>query len=128
MKDAVRVRFAPSPTGLLHIGNARTALYNKLFALQHHGVFILRIEDTDVARLDPIAEAAIMEDLRWLGLVWDEGPAVGGAHGPYRQSERTAIYQEYAQQLLQKEKAYPCFCTPEELAAMREQLLAKGER
>lgn len=128
MKGEVRVRFAPSPTGMLHIGNARTALYNKLFALQHNGVFILRIEDTDVARLDPIAEAAIMEDLRWLGFVWDEGPAVGGAHGPYRQSERTAIYQEYAQQLLQKEKAYPCYCTPEELAAMREQLLAKGEQ
>ncbi len=127
MKDAVRVRFAPSPTGLLHIGNARTALYNKLFALQHHGVFILRIEDTDIARLDPAAEAAIMEDLRWLGLSWDEGPEAGGAHGPYRQSERTQIYQKYAQQLLREGKAYPCFCTPEELAQMREQLLARGQ-
>jgi nondiscriminating glutamyl-tRNA synthetase len=126
MKGEVRVRFAPSPTGLLHIGNARTALYNKLFALQHQGVFILRIEDTDVARLDPAAEAAIMEDLRWMGLAWDEGLSIGGAHGPYRQSERTKIYQEYAQQLLREEKAYPCFCTPEELAQMREQLLAKG--
>jgi len=128
MKGEVRVRFAPSPTGLLHIGNARTALYNKLFALQHNGAFILRIEDTDVARLDPAAEAAIMEDLRWLGLSWDEGPDTGGVHGPYRQSERTAIYQEYAQQLLREEKVYPCFCTPEELAEMREQLLARGER
>jgi nondiscriminating glutamyl-tRNA synthetase len=128
MKDAVRVRFAPSPTGLLHIGNARTALYNKLFALQHGGIFILRIEDTDVARLDSAAEAAIMEDLRWLGMVWDEGPDAGGAHGPYRQSERTQIYQGYAEQLLREEKVYPCFCTPEELAEMRELLLAKGER
>jgi nondiscriminating glutamyl-tRNA synthetase len=128
MTDKVRVRFAPSPTGLLHIGNARTALYNKLFALQHNGTFILRIEDTDVARLDPAAESAIMEDLRWMGLVWDEGPAAGGEHGPYRQSERTEIYQEYAQQLLREERVYPCFCTPEELAEMREQLLAKGER
>jgi nondiscriminating glutamyl-tRNA synthetase len=128
MKGEVRVRFAPSPTGLLHIGNARTALYNKLFALQHGGIFILRIEDTDVARLDPTAEAAIMEDLRWLGLAWDEGPDAGGEHGPYRQSERTQIYQGYAEQLLREEKVYPCFCTPEELAEMRELLLAKGER
>jgi nondiscriminating glutamyl-tRNA synthetase len=127
MKGNVRVRFAPSPTGLLHIGNARTALYNKLFALQHDGVFILRIEDTDVARFDPIAEAAIMEDLRWLGITWDEGPETEGVYGPYRQSERSKIYQEYAQQLLREEKAYPCFCTPEELAQMREQLLAKGQ-
>jgi nondiscriminating glutamyl-tRNA synthetase len=128
MKEGVRVRFAPSPTGLLHIGNARTALYNKLFALQHDGVFILRIEDTDVVRLDPAAEAAIMEDLRWLGLEWDEGPDAGGEDGPYRQSERDEIYQEYAQRLLQEERAYHCYCTPEELAEMREQLLAKGER
>ncbi|MCJ7662855.1 MAG: glutamate--tRNA ligase, partial [Desulfobacterales bacterium] len=127
MKDTVRVRFAPSPTGFLHIGNARTALYNKLFALQHDGAFILRIEDTDAARLDPAAEAAIMEDLRWMGLVWDEGPAARGKYGPYRQSERTAIYQEYAQRLLREEKAYPCFCTPEELAEMRELLLARGQ-
>ncbi|OGP82802.1 MAG: glutamate--tRNA ligase [Deltaproteobacteria bacterium RBG_16_54_11] len=127
MKQGVRVRFAPSPTGLLHIGNARTALYNKLFALQHNGVFILRIEDTDVARRDPAAEAAIMEDLRWMGLSWDEGPAAGGGHGPYRQSERTKIYQEYAQRLLREERVYPCFCTPEELAEMREQLLAGGQ-
>jgi nondiscriminating glutamyl-tRNA synthetase len=128
MKEEVRVRFAPSPTGMLHIGNAKTALYNKLFALQQHGAFILRIEDTDVARHDPAAEAAIMEDLRWMGLVWDEGPERGGKYGPYRQSERTAIYQEYARQLLEKEKAYPCFCTPGELAEMREQQLARGEQ
>jgi nondiscriminating glutamyl-tRNA synthetase len=128
MKGRVRVRFAPSPTGLLHIGNARTALYNKLFALQHDGTFILRIEDTDVARLDPAAETSIMEDLRWLGLAWNEGPGVGGARAPYRQSERKEMYQEYAQRLLQEEKVYPCYCTPEELTEMREQLLIKGER
>ncbi|MEJ2066444.1 MAG: glutamate--tRNA ligase family protein, partial [Deltaproteobacteria bacterium] len=124
----VRVRFAPSPTGLLHIGNARTALYNKLFALQQGGTFILRIEDTDVERHDPAAEAAIMEDLRWLGMAWDEGPDAEGEHGPYRQSEREKIYQEYAQKLLKAERAYSCYCTPDELAEMRKQLLAKGER
>jgi len=128
MKQGVRVRFAPSPTGLLHIGNARTALYNKLFALSNDGAFILRIEDTDVARLDPAAEGGIMEDLRWLGLAWNEGPDTGGDHGPYRQSERTEIYQEHAQRLLEEEKAYRCYCTPEELTQMREDLLAKGER
>jgi nondiscriminating glutamyl-tRNA synthetase len=128
MKEGVRVRFAPSPTGLLHIGNARTALYNKLFALKHNGAFILRIEDTDVVRHDPAAEAAIMEDLRWLGLEWDEGPDAGGEHGPYRQSERKDIYHKYAQQLLKAERAYPCYCTPDELAQMREELLARGER
>ena len=128
MKGGMRVRFAPSPTGLLHIGNARTALYNKLFALQHNGAFILRIEDTDVERHDPAAEAAIMEDLRWLGLAWDEGPKAGGKHGPYRQSERVDIYHEYAQQLLKAGQAYQCYCTPEELAEMRKHLLAKGER
>jgi nondiscriminating glutamyl-tRNA synthetase len=128
MKEGVRVRFAPSPTGLLHIGNARTALYNKLFALNNGGAFILRIEDTDVVRHDPVAEAAIMEDLRWLGLSWDEGPGTGGGHGPYRQSEREEIYHEHAHRLLKAEQAYQCYCTPEELAEMREQLLAKGER
>jgi glutamyl-tRNA synthetase len=127
MKGRVRVRFAPSPTGLLHIGNARTALYNKLFALQHDGVFILRIEDTDVARLDPAAEAVIVEDLRWMGLVWDEGPGVGGGHGPYRQSERKEVYKEYVQKLVDEGLAYPCYCTPDELTQMREQLLARGE-
>ena len=128
MKQGVRVRFGPSPTGLLHIGNARTALYNKLFALQHNGVFILRIEDTDIERHDPAAEAAIAEDLRWLGMAWDEGPGAAGEHGPYRQSERTEIYQGYVQKLLQHDMAYRCYCTPEELAQMREHLLARGER
>ena len=128
MKKGVRVRFAPSPTGLLHIGNARTALYNKLFGLQHDGVFVLRIEDTDVERHDPAAEAAIMEDLRWLGMAWDEGPGTEGKYGPYRQSERKEIYHKYGQQLLKAGQAYPCYCTPEELAEMRKQLLAKGER
>jgi nondiscriminating glutamyl-tRNA synthetase len=128
MKERIRVRFAPSPTGLLHIGNVRTALYNKLFALQHNGVFILRIEDTDVVRLDPVAEAAILEDMRWLGMEWDEGPEAGGRYGPYRQSERREIYHQYAQRLLEAGQAYRCYCTPEELAQVREQLLAKGER
>jgi nondiscriminating glutamyl-tRNA synthetase len=127
MTHGVRVRFAPSPTGFLHIGNARTALYNKLFAFQHDGVFILRIEDTDVARIEPAAEAAIMEDLQWLGLIWDEGPAKGGEYGPYRQSERIAVYHEHAQRLLKEGRAYQCYCTPEELAAMRERLLARGQ-
>jgi nondiscriminating glutamyl-tRNA synthetase len=127
MTSGVRVRFAPSPTGFLHIGNARIALCNKLFALQHDGVFILRIEDTDIARLDPAAEEAIREDLRWLGLTWDEGPVVGGAHGPYHQSERTEIYREHAERLLKEGLVYKCYCTPEELAQMREELLARGQ-
>jgi nondiscriminating glutamyl-tRNA synthetase len=127
MTNGVRVRFAPSPTGFLHIGNARIALCNKLFALKHNGAYVLRIEDTDIARLDPAAEEAIREDLRWLGLTWDEGPIIGGAHGPYRQSERTKIYHEHAQRLLREELAYTCYCTPEELARMREELLAKGQ-
>jgi len=127
MTREVRVRFAPSPTGFLHIGNARIALCNKLFALKHDGVYVLRIEDTDVARLDPAAEEAIREDLRWLGLTWDEGPAGEGAHGPYRQSERTKIYYEHAERLKEQGGAYLCYCTPEELAQMREQLLARGQ-
>lgn len=127
MKAEVRVRFAPSPTGLLHIGNAWTALYNRLFAHQHDGAFILRIEDTDLVRLDPAAEAAIIEDLRWLGLEWDEGPEVGGDYGPYRQSERMDIYQTYAHRLLNKEKAYHCYCTPDELDQMRKELRARGD-
>lgn len=127
MTGEVRVRFAPSPTGLLHIGNARTALYNKLFALQKGGRFILRIEDTDLARFDPAAEAAIMEDLRWLGLEWEEGPDVGGKAGPYHQSERKEIYLRYAGELLEQGKAYRCYCSPKELAQERAELLAKGE-
>ncbi|MCS7035756.1 MAG: glutamate--tRNA ligase [Saprospiraceae bacterium] len=118
---AVRVRFAPSPTGALHIGGIRTALYNYLFARHHGGVFILRIEDTDQSRHVPGAEEYIIEALRWLGLVPDEGQGFGGDNGPYRQSERKAIYQKYAQELVACGKAYYAFDTPEELEAIRQQ-------
>lgn len=116
----VRVRFAPSPTGPLHIGGVRTALYNYLFARQHGGQFILRIEDTDSSRFVPGAEAYIVEAFNWLGLTFDEGVGVGGDCGPYRQSERRDIYRGYVQQLLDAGKAYIAFDTPEELTAKRE--------
>ena len=121
-----RVRFAPSPTGHLHVGNARTALFNWLLARGSGGTFILRIEDTDVERSTRASESAIHADLHWLGLSWDEGPDVGGPHGPYRQSERLAIYAEHAQRLLARGAAYYCFCTPEELEAQRVVALAAG--
>jgi len=119
-----RVRFAPSPTGLLHVGNARTALYNWLFARRLGGTFVLRIEDTDLERSEVRHETQLMDDLHWLGLDWDEGPGTHGlpdkgAYGPYRQSERLAIYAEHTQRLLAEGKAYRCFCTPEELEAER---------
>jgi nondiscriminating glutamyl-tRNA synthetase len=120
-----RVRFAPSPTGLLHVGNARTALYNWLFAGHTGGDFILRIEDTDLERSEERHELQLMQDLQWMGLTWDEGPelsgAGGGPHGPYRQSERLDIYRTHTEQLLAEGKAYRCFCTPEELEAERKQ-------
>ncbi|MEQ1868582.1 MAG: glutamate--tRNA ligase [Vicinamibacterales bacterium] len=115
----MRVRFAPSPTGQLHVGNARTALFNWFLARGRGGEFILRIEDTDVERSTIESEAAIVRDLRWLGLDWDEGPDIGGARGPYRQSERLHLYQSYAQELLTIGKAYRCFCTKEQLEARR---------
>jgi nondiscriminating glutamyl-tRNA synthetase len=124
----VRVRFAPSPTGLLHVGNARTALYNWLFARHHGGAFVLRVEDTDVDRSEARYESQLIEDLRWLGLQWDEGPGLAGAGGPsapYRQSERLDIYRRHTDQLLAEGKAYRCFCTPDELEA--ERLLAAKE-
>src|SRR5271163_3538644 len=124
-----RVRFAPSPTGLLHVGNARTALYNWLFACHTGGDFILRIEDTDLERSEERHEAQLMEDLRWMGLQWDEGPEFerwgGGPHGPYRQSERLDIYRTHTEQLLAEGKAYRCFCTSEELEAERKQAAAE---
>jgi nondiscriminating glutamyl-tRNA synthetase len=122
----LRVRFAPSPTGHLHVGNARTALFNWLLARGAGGTFILRIEDTDVERSTRASESAIQDDLSWLGLTWDEGPDVGGAHGPYRQSERLAIYAEHARRLIARGAAYYCFCTPEELEAQRADALAAG--
>ncbi len=126
MNNPVRVRFAPSPTGHLHIGNVRTAILNWLFARHSGGVFILRIEDTDVERSTKISEASILEDLRWLKLEWDEGPERGGDFGPYRQSERLHLYQQYAQQLIATKKAYYCFCTESDLEAERENAMAQG--
>ncbi len=122
----VRVRFAPSPTGQLHVGNVRTALYNWLFARQHGGAFILRLEDTDVERSRREYEEQILEGLRWLGLDWDEGPDVGGDFGPYRQSERLEIYREYAHRLLQAGWAYRCFCSEEDLQRDRARARAEG--
>jgi len=116
----VRVRFAPSPTGFLHVGNARTALFNWLAARHLRGAFILRIEDTDAERSRPEYETQLMEDLRWLGLEWDEGVDVGGAHGPYRQTDRYRLYQEHAERLLAQDRAFRCFCTEEELEAARQ--------
>jgi len=117
----VRVRFAPSPTGHLHVGGARTALFNWLFARRKGGKFILRVEDTDVARSTRESEEAVLRDLKWLGLEWDEGPDVGGPCGPYRQSERFDIYREYADKLVEAGHAFPCFCTEETLEAKRKQ-------
>jgi glutamyl-tRNA synthetase len=108
----MRTRFAPSPTGHLHVGGARVAILNWLLARHHGGAFVLRIEDTDRERNVPGAEAALLDDLRWLGLDWDEGPGVGGPYGPYRQSDREALYREHAQRLLAEGKAYPCDCPP----------------
>ena len=119
----VRVRFAPSPTGALHIGGVRTALYNYLFAKQHNGDMILRIEDTDSQRFVPGAEAYIIEALEWLGIKFDEGVGYGGNHAPYRQSERKDIYRKYVEQLLSDGKAYIAFDTPEELEAKRKEIL-----
>ncbi len=118
-EQKVRVRFAPSPTGPFHAGSARTVLYNWLFARHHGGVLILRIEDTDRTRYSPEAEAEIFAGIRWLGLDWDEGPALGGPCGPYVQSQRTEIYRRYAQVLLERGQAYKCFCTSERLEQVR---------
>jgi len=111
----VRVRFAPSPTGPLHIGGVRTALYNYLFARQHGGELVFRIEDTDSNRFVPGAEEYIIESFKWLGIKFDEGVSFGGEHGPYRQSERRDIYKKYVRRLLDEGKAYIAFDTPEEL-------------
>jgi glutamyl-tRNA synthetase len=124
----VRTRIAPSPTGDPHVGTAYIALFNYCFAKQQGGDFILRIEDTDTARSTADSEAAILSSLRWLGLDWDEGPEVGGPHGPYRQSERGTIYREHADRLLDAGHAFRCFCTTERLAAMRESQKAAGQR
>lgn len=117
----VRVRIAPSPTGSPHVGTAYIALFNYVFARVNHGKFILRIEDTDQKRSNPVYEKAIIEALRWIGLSWDEGPDIGGEYRPYRQSERTDLYRQYAEKLLLKDGAYRCFCTTERLIKMREE-------
>src|SRR5689334_10609848 len=117
----MRVRFAPSPTGSLHVGGARTALYNWLLAKKHKGKFLVRVEDTDEARSTAESEKSILHDLRWLGLNWDEGPEIGGPYGPYRQSERKDIYKKVAEELIASGHAYRCFCTEEELEQKRAQ-------
>ncbi|MFZ2955458.1 MAG: glutamate--tRNA ligase [Candidatus Ozemobacteraceae bacterium] len=124
-KTPVRVRFAPSPTGYLHVGGARTALFNWLFARGHGGTFILRIEDTDLERSTLEAEEGLLRDMRWLGLDWDEGPGIGGPHGPYRQSERLPIYRKAAETLLANGAAYPCFCKEERLEQKRQEAEAE---
>ncbi|MGX5377961.1 glutamate--tRNA ligase [Ligilactobacillus sp. LYQ135] len=126
-KNKVRVRYAPSPTGHLHIGNARTALFNYLFARHNKGKFILRIEDTDTKRNVADGEKSQMENLKWLGIDWDEGPDKPGKFGPYRQSERKDIYQPLIQELLDKDLAYESYMTEEELATQREEQKARGE-
>lgn len=123
----VRTRIAPSPTGDPHVGTAYIALFNQCFARQHGGQFILRIEDTDQVRSSAESEQQILDSLRWLGLEWDEGPDVGGAHGPYRQSERSAIYHEHSEQLIAKRHAFRCFCTSERLDALRAEQMANKQ-
>jgi nondiscriminating glutamyl-tRNA synthetase len=122
----MRLRFAPSPTGQLHVGNARTALFNWLLAHGKDGTLVLRIEDTDTERSTRESEASILEDLRWLGLHWDEGPDVGGPYGPYRQSERLHLYASYANELITGDHAYYCFCPPTKLETDRQEDLAAG--
>jgi glutamyl-tRNA synthetase len=122
----MRVRFAPSPTGALHVGNVRTAIFNWFLARGAGGTFVLRIEDTDVERSTRQSEASMIDDLRWLGLDWDEGPDIGGAHGPYRDSERLHLYQSYAAELLNAGAAYHCFCSTAQLDADRQAAVAAG--
>jgi len=125
MSEKVVTRFAPSPTGYLHVGGARTALFNWLWARRTGGTFVLRIEDTDQKRNTPTAAKQVMDDLRWLGIDWDEGPQVGGPNGPYLQSQRMDIYYKYVRQLLDEKKAYYCFDTTEDLDALREEAEAQ---
>ncbi len=127
MDNPVRVRFAPSPTGYPHVGGMRTALFNWLFARHAGGAFILRIEDTDVPRTVPGALEAIMAGLRWLGLDWDEGPAVGGDYAPYLQSQRLDLYQAAAAKLVEQGDAYYCYCSPERLDSMRQEQVARHQ-
>ncbi|HTJ84816.1 MAG TPA: glutamate--tRNA ligase [Polyangiaceae bacterium] len=128
MDSRVRVRFAPSPTGYLHIGGVRTALFNWLWARKNGGTFILRIEDTDQERSTPENERIILDSMKWLGLDWNEGPDVGGPHGPYRQMERLPIYAEFVEKLVASKAAYRCYCTKEELDLQREALKQKDPK
>jgi len=123
MVDKPRVRFAPSPTGELHVGNARTALFNWMFARHFEGSFVLRIEDTDESRSALSYQVNLLDDLKWLGLDWDEGPQKGGSYGPYRQSERLDIYAEHLKKLIDADMVYPCYCTEEELEEERQSLI-----
>ena len=123
----VRTRYAPSPTGFLHVGGARTALFNYIFAKKSQGSFIIRVEDTDVERSSTKFEKDVLESLKWLGLEWSEGPDVGGKFGPYRQSERLNIYSTYLEKLLKENKAYRCFCSEDELEAQRQYALSQGQ-
>jgi glutamyl-tRNA synthetase len=125
--SAVRCRFAPAPSGSIHVGNARSALFSWLYARGRGGTFVLRIEDTDASRVSQAAVGGVLDDLRWLGLDWDEGPEVGGPHGPYRQSERLGIYRDAVDRLLADGRAYRCYCTPEELEERRRAALERGE-
>ena len=122
----VRCRFAPAPSGSLHVGNVRSALFSWLWARRNDGVFILRVEDTDASRVTEEAFRGVLNDLRWLGLDWDEGPEVGGARGPYRQSERLGIYRDMVDRLLGQGDAYRCYCTEQELDERKEAALARG--
>lgn len=126
MTKQVRVRYAPSPTGFLHIGGARTALFNYLYAKRYNGTFVVRIEDTDIERNVEGGEASQLDNLRWLGIIPDESPDLGGPYAPYRQMERLDIYKKHAEELLERGLAYKCFCTPEELEASREEQKARG--
>lgn len=126
--ENIRVRFAPSPTGYVHVGNARTALFNWLFARHQGGKLVLRIEDTDLERSESRYETQLLEDLKWFGLDWDEGPDRGGPFGPYRQSERQKLYTKYSQELIQQGHAYYCFCSPEQLEDERQQAMKAGRQ
>ncbi|MFW6264580.1 MAG: glutamate--tRNA ligase [Bacillota bacterium] len=127
MANKIRLRFPPSPTGRIHIGNMRTALFNWLWARKNDGELVLRIEDTDMERSTKEFEEIILKEMKWLGLDVDEGVGIGGDYGPYRQSERSDIYQEYLDKLLSEDKAYYCYCTPEELDEMREEAARQGQ-
>jgi glutamyl-tRNA synthetase len=127
MGSDVRCRFAPAPSGSIHVGNARTGLFSWAFARHHGGTFVLRVEDTDASRVSEEAFHGVMESLRWLGIDWDEGPDVGGPHAPYRQSQRLDVYRDVTRRLLEQGDAYPCYCTEEELEERRKAALVRGE-